>query len=101
MKIKKGDIVLVIQGKDRGKSGKVLRANPTAGKILVDGLNIVIKHAKPKQQGKKGEKIQKPAAIDVSNVKLMCGQCKKPTRVGYTMNADVKVRVCKQCGATL
>lgn len=101
MKIKKGDTVLVIQGKDRGKSGKVLRADPAAGKILVDGVNIVTKHAGPRQQGKKGEKMRKPLPIDASNVKLMCGQCKKPTRVGYRINADVKTRVCKQCGATV
>jgi len=100
MKIKKGDIILVITGKDRKKTGKVIQVFPKANKIMVDGLNIVKKHVKPKKSGEKGQKVEVPRAFNVSNVKLICPKCKKPTRIGYGLvkkGKEKKVRVCKKC----
>lgn len=97
MKIKKGDTVLIISGKYRGKIGKVLKAFPREGKILVEGVNIVKKHLKPKRMGEKGEIVQIPKPIDVSNAKLICPKCKKPTRVGYEIINKEKFRICKKC----
>ncbi len=102
MKIKKGDTVLVISGKYKGKTGKVLRALPRENRIIVEGVNIVKKHTKPKKSGEKGKIVEKEAPIHVSNVKLVCGSCKKPTRVGYLFKDGKgerrKVRICKKCG---
>lgn len=98
MKIKKGDTVLVISGKYRGKTGKALKAFPKEEKILVEGINIVKKHQKPKRSGEKGEIIQMPSPIHVSNVKLICKNCKKATRVGYKIEQGQKIRICKKCG---
>jgi large subunit ribosomal protein L24 len=98
MKIKKGDTVLVICGKYRGKTGKVLKVLPKEGKILVEGVNIVKKHQRPKREGEKGQIVELPAPIDISNVKLICPNCKKATRVGYKISKGKKSRVCKKCG---
>jgi len=97
MKIKKDDIVLIISGKDRGKKGKVLRAFPKERKILVEGVNIVKKHQRPRRSGEKGQIVQLPKPIDVSNVKLICSKCGKATRVGYKIISDKKFRICKKC----
>jgi large subunit ribosomal protein L24 len=98
MKIKKGDTVLVISGKWRGKTGKVLRTFPRELKVLVEGVNIVKKHQKPKRAGEKGQIVEIPKPIPVSKVKLICPSCKKATRVGYKIEGDEKFRVCKECG---
>jgi large subunit ribosomal protein L24 len=98
MKIKKGDTVLVICGKYRGKTGKVLKVLPKEGKILVEGVNIVKKHQRPKREGEKGQIVELPAPIDISNVKLICPNCKKATRVEYKISKGKKSRVCKKCG---
>jgi len=100
MKIKKGDTILVITGKDRKKTGKVVQVFPKVNKIMVDGLNIVKKHVKPKKSGEKGQKVEVPRPFSVSNVKLICPKCKKPTRIGYSLvkkGKEKKVRVCKKC----
>jgi len=100
MKIKKGDTILVITGKDRKKTGKVIQVFPKANKIMVDGLNIVKKHIKPKKSGEKGQKVEVPRPFSVSNIKLICPKCKKPTRIGYSLvkkGKEKKVRVCKKC----
>jgi len=101
MKIKKGDTVLVISGKWKGKTGKVLKAFPREFKVLVEGVNIVKKHQKPKRSGEKGEILEIPKPIPVSKVKLICPSCKKATRVGYKIEKDEKFRVCKKCGAKI
>jgi len=101
MKIKKGDTVLVISGKYRGKTGKVLKVFPKERKILVEGVNIVKKHQKPKRVGEKGQIIELPSPIDISNVKLICPSCKKATRVGYKLEKGQKERICKKCGAKI
>ena len=97
MKIKKGDQVLITSGKDRGKTGKVLNAFPGESKLLLEGLNLRKKHAKPKKQGEKGQVIEVPASLSVSNVKLICPKCGKPARVGYKIIEKKKYRICKKC----
>lgn len=101
MNIKKGDNVLVIAGKDKGKSGKVLETSPKDGKVLVEGINIVTKHKKPRSQQDKGGIIKKPAMIDSSNVQVICGVCGKATRVSHKDVNGKNVRICKKCGASL
>lgn len=100
MKIKKGDTVLIIKGKDKGKTGKVIKALPKENRIIVEGLNLVKKHLKPKRAGEKGKIIEKPAPLHVSKVKLICPLCKKPTKIGYTFINDIKKRKCKKCQKT-
>ena len=98
MKIKKSDNVLIITGKDKGRKGKVLKAFPREGRIIIEGINIRKKHVKPKRSGEKGQVVQVPLAIDVSNVKLLCPKCGKAARVGYKLTEDKKQRICKKCG---
>lgn len=98
MKIRKGDIVLIISGKDRGKTGKVLRAFPGGFKVVVENVNIRKKHTRPKKGGEKGQIVRIPAPINVSNVKLLCPKCGKATKVGYRIEGNKKYRICKKCG---
>jgi large subunit ribosomal protein L24 len=103
MNIKKGDTVLIIAGKDKGKRGTVSRALPQAEKVIVEGLNIVKKHVRPQGQTRQGGVIEKAMPLHVSNTMLICTECGEPTRVGHDrrpMGADQKmrpVRVCKKC----
>lgn len=97
MKIKKGDNILIISGKDKGRMAKVLRSFPKEGKILVEGINTRQKHVKPKRQGEKGQVIKVPSPLNVSNVKFVCPKCGKAVRVGYKIEKDKKYRVCKKC----
>jgi large subunit ribosomal protein L24 len=103
MNIKKGDTVLIITGKDKGKQGTVSRALPQVSKVIVEGLNIAKKHVRPQGQIRQGGIIDKAMPIHVSNTMLICSECGKPTRVGHErrpMGADQKmrkVRVCKKC----
>jgi len=101
MKIKSGDTVLVISGKWRGKTGKVLRAFPKEHKVLVEGVNLVKKHQRPRRAREKGQIIEIPKPISVSKVKLICPSCKKATRVGYKIENGEKFRICKKCGAKI
>jgi len=101
MKIIKGDTVRIISGKDRGKTGTVLRAMPTVDKIIIDGLNLVKKHSRPKRQGEKGQMVSVPRPLGVSKVMLVCASCKEPTRVGARMDGAKKVRYCKKCKAKI
>lgn len=99
MKIKKGDTVKILSGKDRGKTAKVFRVYPKEGRILVEGVNLKKKHVRPKRQDKKGEVVLIPAAFPVSKAMLACPSCKKSARVGYKKNSSGKKnRVCKKCG---
>ncbi|MFZ5364214.1 MAG: 50S ribosomal protein L24 [Patescibacteria group bacterium] len=87
-----------MSGKDKGKEGKVLEAFPAEGKITVEGLNLVVKHMRPRRSGEKGQRIQFPAPLRVSNVMLICSKCNKLTRVGYKiLENGKKVRMCKKC----
>ena len=101
LKIKKGDEVVVISGKEKGKKGKIQTVTPDKNKVIVQGANILVKHQKPRGQGKLGGIIKQEGAIDASNVMIICSKCNKATRVAYKMNDGNKVRVCKKCGATL
>ena len=101
MKIKKGDRVRVLTGKDRGKEGEVMRAIPSAGKVIVDGVNVAKKHQKPTRATMQGGIIDKDMPLPVANVALLCPK-DGPTRVGYRFDADgTKVRICRKCGRDL
>jgi large subunit ribosomal protein L24 len=97
MKIKKGDTVLIVSGKDKGRKGKVLEALPKQGRILVEGLNLRKKHVKPKKQGEKGQVVQLPGPMHSSAVKIICTKCGKASRIGYKIEGKNKYRVCKKC----
>ena len=97
MKVKKGDNILIISGKDKGRTAKILRSLPKEGKILVEGINLRKKHIRPKKEGEKGQVVQIPAPMNVSNVKIICPKCGKATRVGYKINGKNKNRICKKC----
>ncbi len=100
--VKKGDLVLVIAGKDRGKSGKVIRVMPKKEAVIVERLNMVKRHLRPSPTTGKGGIVEKEAPIHVSNVQILCGKCNRPTRVGHRILEDgTKVRVCKKCGESL
>lgn len=101
MKIKKNDQVKILSGKDRGKSGKVLRVNGKTGKVVVEGLNIIKKHSRPRRQGEKGQRLSVPAAIHSSNLMLICPKCSRPARIGYKISGKNKFRVCKKCKGEL
>ena len=98
MSIKKGDLVMVIAGKDRGKSGKVMRVFPKKDAVIVERLNMVKRHLRPSPTTGKGGIAEKEAPIHRSNVQLICPKCNQPTRVGRRILEDgSKVRVCKKC----
>lgn len=98
--VKTGDEVVVINGKYRGQQGKVLDVSPSEGKVIVEGINIITKHVKPRRMGEVGGLVKAESALYADKVQLVCPKCKKPTRVGHAVNEDGdKVRVCKKCGA--
>ena len=100
MDIRKSDTILVISGKDRGKSGKVIRAMPKDSRVVVEGVNVVMRHRR--QQGRqKGQRVSLPMAIDRSNVMLLCPHCSKPTRLGIRVSGDTKQRMCKRCNEAI
>ena len=101
MKIKKDDKVVVLSGKDKGKQGKVLIADPKGLKVVVEGVNVATKHQKPHKQGEEGGIIKVETPIYVSKVQLVCPKCGKGTRAAYKLDGDKKVRVCKHCGAEI
>jgi len=98
MKIRKNDQVLVISGKDRGRKSKIIKVFPKEGKVVIDGVNLRKKHVKPKKSGEKGQIVETPAPLNVSDLKLICPKCGKPTRVGYKVEGKRKYRICKKCG---
>ena len=101
LSVKKGDNVLVIAGKDAGKTGEILEVNREAGRVVVAGMNIQAHHRKPRNKDDKGGIIKSEGAIDVSNVQVVCPVCKKATRVAHAEVDGKKARICKKCGATL
>jgi large subunit ribosomal protein L24 len=101
MKIKKGDTVKILAGKDSGKTGKVLGTDPKKEKVLVEGLNMFKKHKRAKRQGEKGETISVSRPMDSSNVLLICPRCSQSTRVGYKIEGNKKLRSCKKCKSTI
>ena len=99
MNIRKDDKVIVISGKDKGKEGKVLAADPKAGKVIVEGVSVASKHQKPQKQGQDGGIIKVETPIYACKVQLVCPKCGKATRVAHKIEGDKKTRVCKKCGA--
>lgn len=101
MKVKKNDTVLVLTGKDAGKTAKVLVALPSENKVVVDGVNVQKKHKKARSAQEVSSIVNQSGAIDASNVMVVCPVCGKATRVAYKIEGDKKARICKKCGAVL
>jgi large subunit ribosomal protein L24 len=110
MKIKKGDKVRILAGKDKGKEGKVLQIFADKNKASIEGLNLLIKHLRPNKQGEKGQRIEFPAPLNISNLAFICQQCGKITRIGYKFTEEAagegkksikKSRICKKCGKNI
>jgi large subunit ribosomal protein L24 len=97
MKLKKGDTVKVVAGKDSGKTGKIEKVMPKLAKVVVEGMNQYKRHVKSRMPGQKSEIITLTKPLPVANVQLICPKCKKPTRVGYKLLKDDKTRICKKC----
>ena len=101
MNVKKGDTVVVLSGKDKGKKGKVQGTIPSEAKVVVEGVNMVTCHTKPRRQGEEGGIVRREPALYASKVQVVCPKCGKGTRVAHKVEGDKKVRVCKHCGASL
>ena len=101
MKVKKNDTVLVLTGKDNGKTGKVLRALPGDNRVVVDGVNVQKKHKKARSAQETSGIVEQAGAIDASNVLVICPVCNKATRVAHAEVDGKKVRICKKCGAEI
>ena len=98
LKVKKGDTVQVLSGNDKAKTGEVLEVLPKAEKIIVKGVNVRKKHVKPRKQGEESGIIPVECPIHMSKVNVVCPKCGKATRIGFKVEKDQKVRVCKKCG---
>ena len=101
MNVKKGDTVVVLSGKDKGKQGKVLGTVPAEKKVVVEGINMVTCHVKPRRQGEEGGIVKREAALYASKVQVVCPKCGKGTRIAHKIENGKKTRVCKHCGAEL
>ena len=101
MSIKKDDVVVVLSGKDKGKQGKVLEVMPKDGKVVVEKINVVSRHTKPRKQGEQGGIVKRETPIRACKVALYCGKCGKGVRVGFKIEGDKKTRVCAKCGAEI
>ena len=102
MQIRKNDSVMVISGKERGKTGKVLRVKPREDAVIIERINVVKRHTKPRGPQQAGGIIEKEASIPASNIMIMCDKCNAPVRIGQKLLADGnKVRVCRRCGEAL
>ena len=101
MNVKKGDTVIVLSGKDKGKQGKVLGTVPSEAKVVVEGINMVTCHVKPRKQGETGGIVQREAAMYASKVQVVCPKCNKEVRIAHKIENGKKTRVCKHCGAEL
>jgi large subunit ribosomal protein L24 len=97
IKIKKGDKVVILKGKDKGKFGKVLWVMPSKSRLIVDGLNLLKKTIRAKRQGERGQVVDKPSPLRIENVQLVCPSCNKAARIGSRIVKDVKERYCKKC----
>ena len=102
MSIRKDDMGVVLSGKDKGKQGKILEVMPKEGKVVVEKINVVSRHTKPRKQGDQGGILKKEAPIYACKVQRVCPKCGKPTRAAHKVQADgKKVRICKKCGAEI
>lgn len=100
-RLRRGDTVRVLVGKDRGKKGRILAVIPREGRVIVEGVNQVFKHIRPRRKGEKGQRVQIAAPLNISNVQLVCPSCRKSTRVGIRREQQERLRICKQCEATI
>lgn len=102
MEIRKNDSVMVIAGKERGKTGKVLRVLPDKDRVIVERLNMIKRHSKPRGPQQPGGIVEKEAAIHASNIMIMCDKCNAPVRIGHKiLNDDKKIRICRRCNEAL
>ena len=102
MHVKTNDTIIVLSGRDKGKEGKVMSADPASGKVLVEGVNVAKRHKKPRKQGDPGGIISKETPIYASKVMRVCPKCNKPTRPAHKLDKKgVKVRICKKCDAEI
>ena len=101
MKLKKGDNVKVIAGKDKGKTGKIIKIDPVNMRVIVHGVNVYKKHRRPRKQGEKGEIVNVPRSMNASNVLYLCGNCGRAARLGAKFQGESKVRFCKKCGSSV
>ena len=101
MKIRKDDKFVVLSGRDKGKEGKVLSADPKNGKVIVEGVLVASRHQKPRKQGEEGGIVKREAAIASCKVQVVCPKCNKGTRIAHKIEGGKKTRVCKHCGAEL
>ena len=101
MNVKTGDKVQVISGSEKGKQGKVIAVSASEGKVIIEGVNKMTKHVKPRMQGQPGGRVEAEGAMYASKVMPVCPKCDKPTRVGHKIEDGKKIRVCKHCGAEL
>jgi large subunit ribosomal protein L24 len=102
LKIRKNDMVMVVKGRDRGKTGKVLRILPEQGRVVVERLNIVKRHSKPRGAASPGGIVEKEAPLRIENVMMFCDRCNAPVRAGWKASADgTKTRVCRRCNESL
>ena len=101
MNIKKGDTIVVLSGKDKGKQGKVLGTVPGESKVVAEGINVATCHVKPRRQGEEGGIVKREAAIASCKVQVVCPKCGKGTRIAHKIENGEKTRVCKHCGAEL
>lgn len=100
--VKTGDTVVVLSGKNKGKKGKVMAVSPKEGKVIVENVNMVSKHIKPRKMGEAGGIVKAEGAMYASKVQIVCPRCKKPTRIGHKVNEDgTKNRICRKCGEIL
>ena len=96
--VKKGDTVQILSGKDKGKQGKIISAQPDKAKVVVEGINKVKRHSKPSMKVPQGGIISKEMPLHVCKVQLVCPACNKPTRIAHKLQAGKNARVCKKCG---
>ncbi len=101
LKLRKNDNVMVIKGRERGKTGKVLRVLPAENRVVIERLNLVKRHTKPRGAGSSGGILEKEAPLQAANVMIMCDRCNAPVRIGFKTSDDGKVRICRRCGETL
>lgn len=102
LKVRKGDEVIVIAGKDRGKKGRVTEVDPSEAKVIVAGVNIAKRHRKPNpSKNEKGGIVEQPMPLALGKVMVVCPHCGKPTRVAHRRDEDTKERICKRCGETI
>lgn len=101
VRIRRGDVVKVLLGRDRGKTGKVIAVLPSEGRAVVEGVNIVHRHIRPKRRGERGQRVSVAAALPLARVQLVCSSCKRATRVQMRADGGVRRRVCRKCGVDI